>query len=192
MAKEYEFRPDPVSSGDLDKLLLTQRQRFGLLRWALYGAVSVLSLILQDVALYRVDIAGGGMDLVPCVIIMITALEGAEGGCIYALIAALMYEFSGSAPGIYIIPIITAIAVLTAIFRQACLRQGFFAILLCAAMGMIAYEMCVFGIGLFLGYTLESRLIPAALSAAVTMIGVPFVYPILRAIGKIGGETWKE
>ena len=31
-----------------------------------------------------------------------------------------------------------------------------------------------------------------AIGAGLTLISVPFVYPILLSIGKIGGETWKE
>ena len=54
------------------------------------------------------------------------------------------------------------------------------------------YEMGVFGIGLFLGQTTVERLPQMLLTAALSMIVVPLVYPILLAIGKIGGETWIE
>ena len=125
MAKDYDFRPDSEESVNLDKLLLTQRQRFSLLRWVLYGVLCLVGLLLQDSVLCRVDFRGGCLDLVPCLIFMITALQGAEQGSIFALVAAIVYDCAGSAPGLYVIPLITVLAVLVAVLRQAALRRGF-------------------------------------------------------------------
>ena len=192
MARDYEFRPDPEGSGNFEKLLLSQRQRFGLLRWTLFGLLCVLALLVQDVMVYRVDFFGAGTDLVPCVIIMITALQGAEAGSIFALLASIVYYFSGSAPGPYVVPLITVIAILAVIFRQACLRQGFFSILLSTALGMVCYELVLFGIGLFLRHTVAHWGISAVFTAVLSLAAVPVGYPIARAISKIGGEAWKE
>lgn len=192
MAKDYDFRPDADNSVDLDKLLLTQRQRFSLLRWLLYSVLCLAGLLLQDTVLCRIDVAGGCMDLVPCLIFMIAALQGAEQGSIFALTAAILYECTGSAPGMYVIPLITVVAVLVAVLRQACLRRGFFSIALCAAIAMFVYELAVFGIVLFMGQTLPQRMSCMLMTAALTMIAVPVLYPVVWAIGKIGGEAWKE
>lgn len=192
MARDYEFRPDPVGSGNFEKLLLSPRQRFGLLRWTLFGLLCVLALLVQDVMVYRLDIFGAGTDLVPCIIIMITALQGAEAGSIFALAASVLYYFSGSAQGPYVVPLITVIAILAVIFRQACLRKGFFSILLSTALGMVCYELGLFGIGLFLNHTVSRWTVAAVLTALLSLAAVPVGYPIARAIGKIGGETWKE
>jgi hypothetical protein len=104
----------------------------------------------------------------------------------------MIYCFSGSAPGIYTIPLITGIAVVTAIFRQAYLRKGFFTLLICVAMALFAYETITFFIGLFLGQTLLVRYGAFAISTVLTLLPVPALYPVLLYIGKIGGETWKE
>lgn len=192
MAKDYDFQPDLDNSVDLDKLLLTQRQRFNLLRWALYGLLCIVGLLLQDTLLCRVNVQGGFVDLVPCLIFMITALQGAEQGSVFALIAAIFYDCAGTAPGMYTIPVITALAVLVAIFRQACLRRGFFSIALCAILSVFVYEMVVFAVGLFMGQALPERFGCMLMTAALTMLTVPVAYPFVRGIGKIGGETWKE
>lgn len=192
MPKEYEFRPDPKPSGDIDKIFLTQRQRFSLLRWTLYALLCLLGLIVQDVVLYRIDYRGAGTDLVPCLIFMITCLEGGEHGSIFALLTSLLYCFSGSAPGPYVIPMITGLAVFAAIFRQACLRQGFFAIALCTAGSMLLYELGLFVIGWFLGHMPEQRLMTMVMTAVYTLVAMPIVYPLLRVVGKIGGEPWRE
>ena len=192
MARDYEFRPDSESTGNFEKLLLSPRQRFGLLRWTLFGALCVLALLVQDAMLYRMDLFGAGTDLVPCVIIMITALQGAEAGSIFSLVAAVLYYFSGSAQGPYVVPLITVISVLAVIFRQACLRKGFFSILLSTGLGMVCYEMLLHGIGLFLSHTVSRWTMAAVLTALLSLVAVPVGYPMARAIGKIGGETWKE
>lgn len=192
MARDYEFRPDPEGSGNFEKMLLSQRQRFGVLRWTLFGLLCVLALLVQDVMVHRVDIFGAGADLVPCVIIMIAALQGAEAGSIFSLVASIVYYFSGSAQGPYVVPLITVIAILAVIFRQACLRKGFFSILLSTALGMICYELLLFGIGLFLRHTVTQWTMATVMTAFLSLVAVPVGYPLARAIGKIGGEAWKE
>ena len=72
------------------------------------------------------------------------------------------------------------------------LPMGFGAILVCAAGGMLLYEFSIFGIGLFLDLTIVQRWSAMAITALLSLIAVPVAYPVLLAIGKIGGETWKE
>ena len=190
--KKNEFRPDIHREDILGKLLLTRKQAMRLLRWSLFSGVCLAGLILQDVVMSRFTFFGTTTDLVPCFILAVCIMQGAESGCIFALLGSMLYSFSGSAPGVFVIPLITLIAVLTAIFRQAYLRQGFFTMLICTAVALYLYEMGIFFIGVFLRNTLMSRLSAFAIGAGLTLISVPFVYPILLSIGKIGGETWKE
>ncbi len=192
MARKYEFRMDPENPGILGRLLLTQKQRLSLLRWSLFGLVCLVALLLQDVVLHRLYLFGAGMDLVPCLILMIAVLQDADTGSVFALAASSLYYFSGSAPGPYVIPLLTFICVFIVIFRQAYLQQGFGAVLLCAAVGLLLYELTVFGICLFLGWTIWARLGTLLLTGALTLVAVPVCYPLLRAIQKIGGEVWKE
>jgi hypothetical protein len=190
--KKNEFRPDTVRQDILGKVLLTKKQSLRLLRWLLFSAVCLGGLLVQDVVMSRVSIFDTTTDLVPCCILAVCILQGAESGCIFALVSSMIYCFSGSAPGIYTIPLITGIAVVTAIFRQAYLRKGFFTLLICVAMALFAYETITFFIGLFLGQTLLVRYGAFAISTVLTLLPVPALYPVLLYIGKIGGETWKE
>lgn len=190
--KKYEFRPDVIRNDILGKLLLTRKQRQTFLRWMLFSAVCLVGLLAQDVIMSRVRIFGATTDLVPCLIFCVCILQGAESGCVFALLASLVYQFSGSAPGVACIPLITALAVTAAIFRQAYLRQGLDALLLCLAGCLVIYELATFGIALFLGQTLISRIVVPLLTAGLSFLAVPLAYPILISIGKIGGETWRE
>ncbi len=192
MARRNDFRPDPKSTDSFGKLLLTKKQRIGLLRWSLYALVCLAGLLLQDVILCRVRLWDAALDIVPCLILMVCILQGAEDGSIFILAASCFYYFSGSAPGVYVIPILVVIGVLLVIFRQAYMSQGFFTILFSSAFGMLVYELCVFAIGLFLGLTNGQRLVPFIITALISLVVVPFAYPMFISIGKIGGDTWKE
>ncbi len=190
--KKKEFRPDHEKNDILGKILLTQKQRQSALRWGLYSAVCLFGLILQDVLMSRISIFGGTTDLVPAFIFAICILQGGESSCIFALVASLIYYYSGSSPGPFCIPLITAISVLAAIFRQGYLRKGFSALMLCVTASVVLYEAATFAIGLFLKYTYFSRIGGFGITVLMTLVCVPLAYPILLAIGKIGGETWKE
>lgn len=192
MAKNREFRPDREGTGQLNKLWPTPKQQLRALQWLLYGLVCLVGLLLQDVLLYRVNLWGGCTDLVPCLILMVAVMQGAESGSVFALILSALYYFSGSSAGFYVIPLLTAVAVFVSIFRQAFLRRGFFALLLCSAIGMVLYESILFCVSLFLKLTVGNRVGAALMTALVSLLAVPVVYPVLRAIGKLGGETWKE
>ena len=187
-----EFRPDREGTGQLNKLWPTPKQQLRALRWLLFSALCLVGLLAQDVLLYRVNVWGGCTDVVPCLVLMVVVLQGAESGSVFALIMSVLYFFSGSSPGFHVIPLLTVVAVFVVIFRQAFLRQGFFTLLLCVAMGMTLYELGMFGVSLFLKLTVVSRVWAALATALVSMAVVPVFYPVLRAIGKLGGEAWKE
>lgn len=192
MAKRYEFKPDRPRSSFLSKLYLTQKQRKSLLKWSLYGLLLLMLSVVQDVLLCRMDIFGATTELVPCGIFLICLLSGMESGSVFVLCASCLYVFSGSAAGNYCIVFITAIGLFAAFLRQSYLQKGFSAALLCVALAMFVYELAVFAIGLFFQQTYFGRVGVFALTALLTSLTIPLLYPIVRAIGKIGGDPWKE
>ena len=192
MAKKYEFKPDKANSGFANKLILTRLQQRQLLKWLLYTLVLLVLSVLQDVLLCQVRIFGSTTELVPCGIFLICLAEGMEGGCVYALVASACYLFSGSAAGYHSLVLLTGISILISYFRQSYLRKGFAATMLCVAAGLAAYELTVFAVALFLGQTHAGRLGAFALTAGLTFLSAPALYPVVGAISKIGGEAWKE
>lgn len=190
--KKYEFKPDRISLGFFHKLYLTKKQRISILKWLLYALVLLVMSLLQDVILCKLDIFGATTDLVPCAIFLTCMLLGTQSGCVYALVAACLFQFSGSGPGYHAIAIITILCVAGAIFRQSFLRKGFGSCLLCAGGCHILYELTVFFAGLILGQTILARIGVALFTGILSLMCIPVLYPILRSIEKIGGETWKE
>ena len=192
MAKKYEFQPDKPYSTWLSKLQLTRQQKLQVLKWGLYALLLIVLSLLQDVVLCRIRYFGGSTDLVPCGIFIICILEGTQKGCVFSLIAAFLYLLSGSAPGAHVLVLITVMAVFTAALRQTYLHPRFPAMLLCVALAMLVYELGVFGLCLLLGQVSADRYMTFLVPAVTSLAAVPFVYPLSKVIGKIGGETWKE
>ena len=127
-----------------------------------------------------------------CAILLLTIMLDPEAGSIFALISSSLYYFSGSAPGPYVILMLTLLGVVIAIIRQSYLRYSFVSVFLCAAIGILLYELLIFAAGLFFGYTTLSRLTGFCITGGLSLVAFPVLYPIFLAIGKFGGETWKE
>lgn len=192
MAKKQEFQGDKPYAGLLDKLYITPKQRLSILKWGLFTLVLLLLSVTQDVVLCRLSLFGATTDLVPCAIFLICLVEGVENGCVFALISALIYQFSGSAPGMYAMVFITVVAVFAAIFRQSYLQKGFGTALLCTGGAVVCYELLTFLMGLFLGLTYWGRIVGFLITSGLSLLSVPLLYPIVLLIGSIGGSTWNE
>ena len=192
MAKKHEFRPDKPRTGFLSKLYLTKKQRRSLLKWCLYGLVLLMLSVLQDVIFSRLRIGGASTDLVPCGIFLICMLEGIHTGSVFALVASLMYLFTGTAPGAYAMVLLVVLAVFLCVFRQAYLQKDFSSVVLCSAVGMFLYELLVFVMGLFLGLTIPSRITGFCITAGISTVALPLLYPVAKSIRSIGGDVWKE
>jgi len=190
--RKYEFKPDRPHSGTLNKLYITRKQRLGLLKWLLLAFVLLLISLVQDVITSRVSFFGATTDLLCCAILMACIMQDPETGCVFALISSLLYHFSGSAPGSYVIALLTCLGILVSIIRQCYLRKGFGSTMLCTGGAIFVYELALFSIGVFLGQVPLSRLRYFCITAGISLAGMPLLYPIFLSIGKIGGESWKE
>ena len=188
--KKYEFKPDKPRSGLLSKLYLTQKQRRSLLKWSLYALVLVVLSVVQDVLLSRFRLWGGTTELVVCGIFLICVMEGVEKGSVFALAASFCYLFSGSAAGYYSVVFITALAVMVTALRQSYLQKGFSTALLCVAVAMLFYEVAVFLITVFLGLTRWGVFPGFLVTAGLSLLAVPVLYPVFSIIG--GNDQWNE
>lgn len=193
MAKrKYEFRPDKTQAGLLNKLYMTPQQRLGVLRWVLYAVMLVAISVIQDVVLCKVSVFGATTDLVPCAIILICVEMGAEKSAIFSLIAALLYKFSGTSPGYYVIGLIPVLGLLAAVARSSIFRKTLSSTMLCACIAVVLYETGVFAFGLLFQNTSFFRGIRFAVTAILSLLSYPILYPLTTAIENIGEKTWKN
>lgn len=190
--KKIEFRPDPTGHNWADKLRLTPLQRKSVLKWMLYSAVCVAGLVLQDSMLARLRLFGGCFDVTPALIVLICVLEGSENGSLFALLASMVYVFSGTGQGHYCIAMLTLAAVLATAFRQSYLRRGAGSDLICVGGAMVLYEMAVFTAGVLQGLTYRGRWGVFLMTAIISTLAAGAVYALLKYIGTIGGNAWKE
>lgn len=190
--KRYEFKPDREGPDLLSRFSLTKIQRQRLLKWTLYGLILLFLSVLQDCILYDMRLFGSTTDLVPCAIIAICVLEGAEAGSSFALTASILFYASGSSAGVYAIPVLTFCALGAAIFRQNYLQKGFAATVLCTGVATVLYEMSSFVVALMLGLTFAGRFPVILVMSGLSTGAISLLYKIFIAIGKIGGDSWKE
>lgn len=190
--KRYEFKPDPTDRGFQSQLQLTKKQRFALLKWLLYSLLLLVLSLVQDVVLSRFPVRDATAELVVCGILIISLLQTPESGSLFTLIGSALFYFSGSAPGVYSIAMLTVLSVLLNILRHSLLSKRFRSIFLCVAAGILIYEAMVFGIGVFLEQTYFARVEVFLTAGLLGVAAIPFVYPLAFFIGKIGGESWKD
>ncbi len=187
-----EFKPDPRSATAFKTLRLTRQQQLRLLKWGLYILTMILALVIQDVIMSRVRLLGATTDLAVSVILLLAMLEGTEVGSLFLLIASTLYFFSGSAPGAYSIGLMTFFGVAAVMFRQMYLSRSRGSMVLCAGAAQMAYELGLYGVGLFLGLTRWDRIGSFVLTGVYSVLVMIPLYPLLCKIGLIGGNTWKE
>lgn len=190
--KKIEFRPDREDFDWVGKLMLTPKQRKSVLKWLLYSLVCVAGLVLQDSMLARLRLLGGGFEPAPALIILICVLEGCDRGALFALLGSMVYVFAGTGPDHWGIALLTLAAVLAAAFRQSYLRRGPGSDLICVGGAMVLYELCVFGVGLYLQLTYPARWSAFVMTALVSTLAAGTLYRPLKHIGTIGGNEWKE
>ena len=190
--RQYEFKPDPKGNNFFKKLYLTKVQRLKLMKWGFYGLLCLFLLVIQDSMLSAFRFCGATTDLAAAVIILIAIHEGLEKGGMFALIASTIYWCAGSAPGPYTIAFITILTIGANYFRQSIWRRNFGSTGLCTAVTIFVYELAVFGVGIFQGLTIWARLGVFILTAVLSILVMLPVYPAVRAIGNIGGDSWTE
>ena len=190
--RNIEFKPDPKTATWVKTFHLTVQQRLQLAKWALYILTIVLCLVVQDVLMSRIRIFGATTDLTVCAILLITVIEGTDTGSLFVLIASTLYYFSGSAPGAYVIALLSFLGVAAVLLRQLYWHRSKGSIVLCTGIALMLYEIGLFVVGIAIGLTLPSRLIYFLLTGAYSCLALIPLYSIIYKIGSIGGNTWKE
>ena len=187
-----DFKPDAEEFNVSKFLYLTQVQRDRFLKWGLYTALIIGLSLIQDIIMSQITLFGGTTDLVVCILLLITVIEGIEVGSVFILLSSCFYYFSGSSPGPWSVGILTVLGIGACIFRQLYWHRNQGSIVLCAGTALMLYEIITFGVGLFTELTRLDRfncfLVTGGLSVAVM---IP-LYTLINAIGQIGGNTWKE
>ncbi len=188
----YEFKPDPKGTNYLKRLYMTRLQRLTILKWATFAMTGILLLVIQDVIMSQIRFSGATTDLPIAFILLVGIYEGLENGSVFTLAASLFYWFSGSAPTPICVAVLCILVIFIGLFRQLYWHRSFGSIAMCGCIAIMLYELVLFVIGLMSGLTIMPRLGVFALTGGITCITMLPMYPLVRVISKIGGESWKE
>ena len=171
---------------------MTRQQRMTLLKWGTYALTGIFLLVVQDVIMSQMRFSGATTDLPVAFILLVGIYEGLENGSIFTLAASLFYWFSGSAPTPICVDLLCVLMIFIGMFRQMYWHRSFGSISMCVCIAIMAYEMALFVIGLSMGLTIMPRVSVFALTGGITCATMLPMYPLVRAISRIGGESWKE
>lgn len=190
--RSSEFKPDPKTATWVKTFRLTALQRLRLTKWLLYVLTIVGCLVVQDVVMSRIRLFGATTDLAVSAIILITILEGTEVGTMFVLIASTAYYFSGSAPGSYVIALLTFLSTGSVLLRQLYWHRSRGSILLFSGITVVLYELGLFVVGVTNGLTIATHLTAFVLTGFYSVLTMIPLYSLVYKIGLIGGNTWKE
>ena len=110
---------------------LTKRQWQGILKWSLYGLLTLLVLLFQTSVLAKAPVLGTKLAPLPALIVCVCVREGPEKGGIYAILASLFWCFSGADFGNLSVAVIPIGAMLAAVLCRAVLTLRFLPTGLC-------------------------------------------------------------
>ena len=170
----------------LDKLYITPRQWLRILRWTLYAALFLLSLLVQTVVFGSRTILGAHPDLVAIVITCVCLREGPERGGTFALIASLVWCLSGIDQGSVCLLVLTVLPVLGSILCRAVLANRFLPSLLVCFVTLAVEQGLILLMKHFFAGVAWEQAGRALRCLLVTLPVQPAVYCLVKCIAKIG------
>ena len=167
---------------------LTKRQWQGILKWSLYGLLTLLVVLLQTVVLSQIPVWGIKLTPLPALIVCVCVREGPEKGGLYAVLAALLWCLSGADFGNLSLAVIPVGAILSAVLCRAVLTLRFLPTVLCCLAVTLLNALVIFAFKLILPPTVALEnlwrvLLPGVL---LSMAFVPLHYALVKLISRIG------
>ena len=167
---------------------LTKLQWKGILKWSLYGLLTLLVLLLQTVVLSQLPVWGAKLTPLPGLIVCVCVREGPEKGGLYAVLAALLWCLSGADFGNLSLAVIPVGAILSAVLCRAVLTLRFLPTAMCCLAVTLLNAAVIFIFKLILPPTVALEnlwrlLLPGA---AASMAFVPLHYALVKLISRIG------
>ena len=176
---------------------LTRLQWQGILKWSLYGLLTLLVLLLQTVVLSKLPVWGAKLTPLPALIVCVCVREGPEKGGVYAILATLFWCLSGADYGNLSVAVIPVGAILSAVLCRAVLTLRFLPTALCCLAVTLLNATVIFAFKLILPPTVPLIVNPPTVApenfwrvllpgAALSMAFVPVHYVLVKLISRIG------
>lgn len=156
------------------------------LMWALYGALFVLTLLIQTSVFGRQRFFGTKLSFLPVAVICISLWCGHEAGGLFGLLAGLVWSWSGGSDGAVSIVTFAACGILAGYLCDAVCSQRFVSAVLLSLGGLILHQTADF----LLHRYLTDQIIPLRWLLIQIILSLPaclVLYPLTKLIRKAGG-----
>lgn len=168
---------------------MTRRQWLAILKWSVYAALLVMTIVIQSAILARTPVFGVKLQLVPILLCCVCVREGPERGGLFVLLGSLFYSQSGVEHGNIMILSLTVLCVLSAVLCSALLVSRFPSVAMCCFFTLLLNEGLLFPLKLVLSGVAPENLWRVLLPCVgLSMLAFPLLYLLVKAISKIGGE----
>ncbi len=174
------------------KLFLTPTQRKLLLKWGLFALSFLLLQVLQDVVFSRTKLLGGCPDIVPAWLLLVCFTQNTAPGALFVLGCCTFRCLCGAALGPVSLGVLVFAGIFLSALRSTSLWGQVRSLFFCCWAALLAHQLLLFALGVFLGHTTMGKLLSALGGCLGAWLAVPVLYPVAQAIGKIGGQVWKE
>ena len=157
--------------------------------WALYALLFLLVMLVQTTVFGRVRFYGVKLNLMPVVMVCIAMGVGHEAGGLFGLVAAVVWFAAGADDGVLAMVSFTLMGILAGYLCDAVFSRRFLPAFFLTLGALVFHEGAVF----LLKYYLEGaageliRWVPV--SAGLSVLACPVIYPAAKAIRKVGGRS---
>ena len=152
--------------------------------WALYAALFLTVMLLQQAVFGRVRIWGVKLSLIPVVLVCVSVWVGHEKGGIYCLIAAIVWYLSGAEDGSIGILTLTLCGILSGFACRQFSHRFFPTLALCLG-AMLLHEGVIFLMKYYLGAA-DGALIGWVFKTMVLSLpAAPVCYVLCKFIRKV-------
>ncbi len=156
------------------------------LMWALYAVLFLAVLVLQTVAFGDRRFFGVKLSLIPVAVVCIAMQSDHEAGGLFALVAALVWCFTGADGGSLAIVTLTVAGILAGYLCDAVYARRLVPAL-CLSLGAVLFHE---GALFLIKYYLEEADLGLWLwlpkQAGLSVLACPPIYGLAKAIGKVG------
>lgn len=168
---------------------LTVKQWFSILKWFVYSALLLMTIVVQSVIFARTPIFGAKLQIVPVLLCCVCIREGPEQGGLFVLLGSLFYSLSGVDFGSIMILLLTFCCVFSAVLCSSLLVNRFYTAAICCFLTNLLNEGLIFPFKIFLSDIAPANFWRVLLpGAALSLLAFPVLYPLVKAISRIGGS----
>lgn len=158
------------------------------LMWVLYAVLFLFVLLVQTMVFGRTRFFGVKLNLIPVVIVCVSLWAGHEASGLFGLAAGFLWFLTGADDGSLSIVTFTVCGILASWLCANVFPRRFGSALILCLGALLLHE----GVFFLLKYYLEEAAFSMALwvpvTAGLSVLSCPVIYPLAKAIGKAGGR----